>query len=173
MAVLISRRSLVIDSWRALDGDPGRWLLPTESGLLAELPPGDLIVPLAVWRVRAGDLDGRARRGVRIPAAAGPEAIAADLARLDLVALDIAAATDGRASSAARLLRERYGFRGELRAAGAVVRDQLALLERCGFDSFELPDGADLAAVRAAFFEIGAVYQADAGARFGRRRVAA
>jgi uncharacterized protein (DUF934 family) len=45
--------------------------------------------------------------------------------------------TDGRAYSQARLLRERYGYRGELRATGAVLQDQLPFLLRCGFDSFE------------------------------------
>jgi uncharacterized protein (DUF934 family) len=46
--------------------------------------------------------------------------------------------TDGRGHSSARLLRERYGYRGELRAVGEVTRDQLFYLQRCGFDSFAL-----------------------------------
>jgi uncharacterized protein (DUF934 family) len=61
-------------------------------------------------------------------------------ARLDginLVMLDFPKFTDGRAYTQARLLRERLGYRGELRAAGAVFLDQLPFLLRCGFDSFE------------------------------------
>jgi uncharacterized protein (DUF934 family) len=61
-------------------------------------------------------------------------------ARLDgvnLVVLDFPKFTDGRAYSQARLLRERLGYRGELRATGAVFLDQLPFLLRCGFDSFE------------------------------------
>ncbi|HZM32907.1 MAG TPA: DUF934 domain-containing protein [Burkholderiales bacterium] len=50
---------------------------------------------------------------------------------------------DGRGYTLARLLRERYGYRGELRAVGQVTRDNLQLLERCGFDAFLLRDGED------------------------------
>ena len=49
--------------------------------------------------------------------------------------------SDGRGYSNARILRERLGYRGELRAIGDVLRDQLFLMRRCGFDSFEIrPD---------------------------------
>jgi len=61
-------------------------------------------------------------------------------ARLDgvkLVVLNFPKFTDGRAYSQARLLRERLGFKGELRATGAVFRDQVPFMLRCGFDSFE------------------------------------
>src|ERR1700756_5291795 len=56
---------------------------------------------------------------------------------VNLVVLDFPKFTDGRAYSQARLLRERLGYRGELRATGAVFLDQLPFLLRCGFDSFE------------------------------------
>jgi uncharacterized protein (DUF934 family) len=59
------------------------------------------------------------------------------LGRLKLIVLDFPKFTDGRAYSQARLLRDRLGYRGELRATGAVFRDQLPFLLRCGFDSFE------------------------------------
>ena len=59
------------------------------------------------------------------------------LGRLKLIALNFPKFTDGRAYSQARLLRGRLGYRGELRATGAVFRDQLPFLLRCGFDSFE------------------------------------
>ncbi len=61
-------------------------------------------------------------------------------ARLDgvnLIVLNFPKFTDGRAYSQARLLRERLGYQGELRASGAVFLDQLPFLLRCGFDSFE------------------------------------
>ena len=56
---------------------------------------------------------------------------------VNLVVLEFPKFTDGRAYSQARLLRERLGYRGELRATGAVFLDQLPFLLRCGFDSFE------------------------------------
>ena len=63
--------------------------------------------------------------------------LAGEIDRLNLIVLNFPKFTDGRAYSQARLLRERLGYRGELRATGAVLRDQLPFLLRCGFDSFE------------------------------------
>jgi uncharacterized protein (DUF934 family) len=60
-----------------------------------------------------------------------------ELASLTLITLRFPRFSDGRAYSQARLLRERLGYRGELRAAGDVLQDQLPFLLRCGFDSFE------------------------------------
>jgi len=59
------------------------------------------------------------------------------LAGVKLIVLNFPKFTDGRAYSQARLLRERLGYTGELRATGAVFLDQLPFLLRCGFDSFE------------------------------------
>jgi uncharacterized protein (DUF934 family) len=55
---------------------------------------------------------------------------------IELIVLDFPKFTDGRAYTQARLLRERLGYTGELRASGAVYIDQLPFLLRCGFDSF-------------------------------------
>jgi uncharacterized protein (DUF934 family) len=65
------------------------------------------------------------------------------LDRIALVALAFPGFRDGRAYSQARILRERYGFGGELRATGQVLRDQFLFLLRSGFDSFEVTKGAD------------------------------
>jgi uncharacterized protein (DUF934 family) len=65
------------------------------------------------------------------------EPLKAHLGRLKLIVLDFPKFTDGRAYSQARLLRGRLGYKGELRATGAVFRDQLPFLLRCGFTSFE------------------------------------
>jgi uncharacterized protein (DUF934 family) len=59
------------------------------------------------------------------------------LAGVKLIVLNFPKFTDGRAYSQARLLRERLGYTGELRATGAVFLDQLPFLLRCGFDAFE------------------------------------
>ena len=63
--------------------------------------------------------------------------LGARLHGVKLIVLNFPKFTDGRAYSQARLLRERLGYRGELRATGAVFLDQLPFLLRCGFDSFE------------------------------------
>jgi len=76
-----------------------------------------------------------------------------------LVALVFPSFRDGRAYSQARLLRERYGFRGELRATGQVLRDQLLFLQRAGFDAFELTKDADAAAFAEAVHRYSVFYQ--------------
>jgi uncharacterized protein (DUF934 family) len=95
------------------------------------------------------------------------------LNRLALVALVFPKFRDGRAYSQARLLRERYGFRGELRATGDVLRDQFQFLLRAGFDSFEVKKSADALVFAKAAARYSVFYQpsADGGAPVLRRRL--
>jgi len=81
------------------------------------------------------------------------------LDRLSLIALVFPKFRDGRAYSQARLLRERYGFRGELRATGDVLRDQFIFLIRAGFDSLEVRKAADAAAFAEAVGRYSVFYQ--------------
>jgi uncharacterized protein (DUF934 family) len=74
---------------------------------------------------------------------------------------------DGRGYSIARLLRGRYGYRGELRAVGHITRDLLLFLESCGFDAFELRDGEDPHEALASFEDFSHSYQR--GCRAGVR----
>jgi len=67
--------------------------------------------------------------------------------------------SDGRGFSIARLLRERYGYKGELRAVGQVARDHLYYMEQCGFDAFLLREGEDVAEALAAFDDFSEAYQ--------------
>jgi uncharacterized protein (DUF934 family) len=69
---------------------------------------------------------------------------------------------DGRGYSIARLLRERHGYAGELRAVGDVQRDQLFYLARCGFDAYLLRDGEDAGEALSAFSDFSEAYQASA-----------
>ena len=104
---------------------------------------GPVIVSLARWRAERHELLARGGRiGVVLASHEPPVEIADDLAHFDLVALEFPKFTDGRAYSSARILRERLGFAGELRAMGNVLRDQLAFMRRCGFDAFEVPGDA-------------------------------
>ena len=70
--------------------------------------------------------------------------------------------SDGRGYSIGRLLRERHGYRGELRAVGEVARDHLHAMEQCGFNSFQMRDGEDPAEALAAFGDFSDSYQATA-----------
>ncbi len=99
------------------------------------------------------------RLGVRLAADQPPQLIAGDLDRLDLVALEFPTFRDGRAYSYARLLRERYGFKKELRAVGNVLRDQFRFMHRCGFDAYAVADEKQAAAWARALSEISVVYQ--------------
>jgi uncharacterized protein (DUF934 family) len=81
------------------------------------------------------------------------------LDRLSLIGLVFPTFKDGRAYSQARLLRERHGFRGELRATGQVLRDQFLFMLRAGFDSFEVTKEADAAAFGESIRRYGIFFQ--------------
>lgn len=81
---------------------------------------------------------------------------------LGIIAVNFPKYGDGRGYSIARLLRERYGYKGELRAVGVVARDHLQLMAQCGFDSFLLREGEDAQAALAAFDDFSESYQANA-----------
>lgn len=71
------------------------------------------------------------------------EELAPHLAHLAAIALTFPTFRDGRAYSQARLLRERYHYRGELRATGQVLRDQFLFMLRAGFTAFEIAKDGD------------------------------
>lgn len=149
MRRIIKNGAVVADRWTHVGGSAG-----------GPLPDGDIVVPLETWRATRGSLLRRnSRLGVRLAAGDDPAEIAGDLDRLDLIALEFPSFADGRAYSAARLLRERYGYAGELRAVGDVLRDQLYFMRRCGFDAFELRPGRSIYDALAAFSEISVKYQ--------------
>ena len=169
MATLIKEQRIVADSWRLLSRGP--------KGELPEAPAqGDVIVPLALWlERREGFLAYPGKLGVWLDANEGPELIAADLQRFALVAVNFPKFGDGRGYSIARLLRERYGYKGELRAIGDVLHDHLHFMKQCGFDAFVLREDQDAQAALAALDTFSDGYQTSAlrPVPLFRRRVAA
>jgi uncharacterized protein (DUF934 family) len=132
MPQLIKDRAVVAD----------RWTLLREAGAPETVrASGAVIVPLPTWTAHRDAFAARGDVGVWLAPADDPAVLAADVATLPLIAVDFPQFTDGRGYSTARLLRERFGFTGELRAIGDIQRDQLYYLAQCGFDAFELPDG--------------------------------
>jgi uncharacterized protein (DUF934 family) len=134
--------------------------LAPEDDLSAPLPEGPVLVSLALWQARRGELATRRDPlGVWLKPDDDPAAVAADIDRFSVIAVHFPKFGDGRGYSTAALLRTRYGYRGELRAFGDVGRDQLLQLARCGFDAFKLAPHRDPDAALAAFSELTVRYQ--------------
>ncbi|MBS0416800.1 MAG: DUF934 domain-containing protein [Proteobacteria bacterium] len=130
------RREIVQDEWKYV-GEEGA---PVSTGTTVTAAGAALIVPFAElsnYRRYAG------RLGVRLSPADAVEDLGEDVKRLSLVAVTFPSAGEGRGFTQGRLLRSaRFGFKGELRAVGAGVKqDLLFIMARCGFDAFELAPG--------------------------------
>ena len=106
---------------------------------------GDITVSLGRWKENKMELKGYSGNvGVRLLPADKVEEIAADLVSIKLIALEFPVFTDGRGFSHARLLRDRYGFTGEIRAIGHFIPDQVFYLSRVGINAFQLDKPDDL-----------------------------
>jgi len=128
---IIKHRAVVADDWALLRLDEG------EAADVVTVPAGKVIVPLAVWLAQHDVLAARLPEiGVWLASDERPEALAADVATLPLIAVNFPKFTDGRGYSIAYNLRARLGFKGELRAIGDVLRDQLFSMQRVGFDAY-------------------------------------
>jgi len=132
MRRILRRREIVEDDWR----------LAGEDGADGAGNPA-LIVPFAEFRTHISKWRAyQGRLGVRLSPADAVEDLAEDIRRLSLVAAEFPTPGEGRGYTQGRLLRSRLQFKGELRAVGAAVKqDLLFILSRCGFDSFELAPG--------------------------------
>ena len=147
MAQLIKHGVATTDSWQILD------LAAGESPETVALPDGDIIFPLAVWQARKDEIVSRPTIGLLLQPADRVEDVAGDLASFNLIAVNFPKFVDGRGYSTAALLRQRYGYTGELRAVGDVLHDQLFFMRRVGFDSYALKDGKSLDYAIAAGFK--------------------
>ena len=136
--ILWRRGGFAENIWAVLADDA---LVPVE---------GAIVVSLKRWLAEGEALAARtAPVGVALEAGADAQAHLAALAGRPLIALAFAKFADGRAFSYARMLRDRYGFRGELRAIGDVLIDEIPFMLRCGFDSFEVTNEPTLSALQA------------------------
>jgi uncharacterized protein (DUF934 family) len=154
MAAIIKAMSVVADPWLRLERGPDGSLPPVPA-------TGDIIVPLAMWKAQRAALLARpGRLGVWLDSHEDPTVIAEDLPLFGVVAVRFPKAGDGRGYSIAHLLRERFGWRGELRAFGDIWRDQMFFLASCGFNAFELREGEDPNHALAAFGDFSETYQA-------------
>ena len=132
--------------------------------LQALAPLGPVIVDLDIWRQHRDEILAQIARiggriGLRLTPGQTPDLVAADLDHFELIELQFAKFTDGRAYSQARLLRGRHGFKSELRASGDILRDQLTFMLRCGFDSFLVATDHQAEAILEAVEEFAHWYQ--------------
>jgi uncharacterized protein (DUF934 family) len=173
MTSIIKNRSVVADDWHVVRaGEDGT--LPAVDAL----PRGRVIVPLALWKAGREALlatRGADSLGVWLAPDEEPAELVADFDKITLIGVDFPVFRDGRGYSIARLLRERHGWRGELRAIGDVLRDQLNYMSRCGFDAFAVRADKDIHDALKAFGEFSVQYQSavDTPLPLFRRRLAA
>jgi uncharacterized protein (DUF934 family) len=126
----------------------------------AVLPEGAVIVSLSRFQKDRESLLARNTPiGVKLQAQENPELLGDDVNRLSLVALEFPKFRDGRAFSWARMLRTRLGFKGEIRAVGDFLYDQVNYQHRVGFDAWEVPDHFTLEMFNRALTEMSNVYQ--------------
>ena len=105
------------------------------------VPAGNVIIPGSYWLENKESLSNREDIGIWLDSDAEPELFIQEIKSLPLVAINFPAFANGRGYSLARLVKERSEFKGELRAIGDVLIDQIYFMKRCGFDTFLLKDG--------------------------------
>ncbi|HEY3621055.1 MAG TPA: DUF934 domain-containing protein [Roseiarcus sp.] len=134
--------------WRREGFTQDKWAFLGDEAPLPE--DGAIVVPLKRWLSQREALAARSEPvGVAVEAGADAQAHLPDLSDRPLVALAFDKFADGRSFSYARILRDRLRFQGELRAIGDVLIDEIPLMIRCGFESFEVSNEPTLQALRA------------------------
>jgi len=151
MPEIIRKGAVVQDDWQVVRPEAGQ--------AIGALPPGRIIVPLALWLTQAEALVARGNVGVWLAGTDDPAQLAPWLERLSLVAVDFPKFTDGRGFSIAYLLRSRFGWRGELRAIGDVLPDQVFYMQRVGFDAFAVRSDRSVATALRALKTFSDAYQ--------------
>jgi uncharacterized protein (DUF934 family) len=146
---IIRDGTIVSDDWTLLSADTTT--LPAAS---------QVIVPLRLWQTQRNGLLARGEPlGVWLDSADEPADIAADVNHFSVIAVNFPTFKDGRGSSTAYLLRTRYQYKGELRAIGDVLRDQLFALKRVGFNAFAVRADKDVADALKGLSDFSEVYQ--------------
>jgi len=155
MSKIIKNGQIVDDGWHVLKLAEGQ---EPASVALPEVPS---LLPITVWLARKTEILALGNLvGVWLDSSEGPEAIAGDLAHFALIGVNFPKFSDGRGYSSARLLRERYSYRGEIRAIGDVLQDQLFYMKRCGIDAFAVREDKDIEAALAGLNVFSDAYQA-------------
>jgi len=151
MPKLIKNGNILSDEWKTLT------LAKVDTPQTVKLPVGPVLVPLAVWKTRRTELVHREYEhgwplGIWIAAEEGAELIGQDIDDFTVIAIEFDRFSDGKSYSTARVLREIYGYTGELRAIGDVPRERLIYLYQVGFNAFEVQPNHKNETVLSEFF---------------------
>ncbi|MDD2720525.1 MAG: DUF934 domain-containing protein [Gallionella sp.] len=156
--MIIKDKSIISDDWVVLR------LAETDAPESVNVPAGRVIVPLAVWLAQRDALETRAELGaelgVWLQSDQRAEALQGDVERFAVIAVDFPRFGDGRGYSIAYHLRNRLHYRGELRAIGDVLRDQMFYMQRVGFNAFAPRAGKDIHEALKSLDDFSEVYQA-------------
>ncbi|GAA6169437.1 DUF934 domain-containing protein [Sessilibacter corallicola] len=138
------------------------WQTISEPTDVASLPEGKVLLPLAFVQANIDEITiSKDNLGIIILPADSAEDSAPLLDKVSVVAFEFQNFMDGRGFSQARIVREELGFKGEVRATGQFIRDQLLYLKRCGFNAFEFGDeSVDVEAALASLSDFTEYYQA-------------
>ncbi len=130
MPKLVKDGAIVENDWTLMAKPEGE---PAE----ASIPEGKVIVPLKVWQAQKDTLKSRDSLGVWLDTDETADELGEEAREFPLVAVNFPAFADGRAFTTARMIRERYGFEGELRAVGYFLAEQACYLRRCGVNALD------------------------------------
>lgn len=154
--MIIKNRAVVDDDWRVLR------LGENDTPEAVIVPSGKVIVPLKVWQAQRDTLQERAELGVWFASCERAEDLQGEVAKFAVIAVDFPKFGDGRGYSIAYHLRARFGYRGELRAIGDVLRDQMFYMQRVGFDAFAPRADKDIHEALKGLSDFSVTYQASA-----------
>jgi uncharacterized protein (DUF934 family) len=143
---LIKNREIIEDSYRYIADEQ-------------DLGEGNITVSLARWLENKAQLIPRGNVGVRLEFDDVLENLQADLNSIPLIELNFTFFGDGRLFSKAKLLRERFGYQGEIRAVGAFMVDQIFYLAKVGVNAFQLEKTEQLPVALASFDDFSVSYQ--------------
>jgi uncharacterized protein (DUF934 family) len=151
---IIKNKTIVNDEWQVLR------LAESDTPESVVVPNGKVIVPLKVWQAQRESLQSRSDLGVWLNSDERAEELQNDTEKFSVIAVNFPKFADGRGYSIAHHLRERLGYRGELRAIGDVLRDQLFYMQRVGFDAFEPRADKDINETLKGLSDFSLTYQA-------------
>jgi len=151
---IIKNSTVVNDDWSVLRLQEG------DAAETVAIPVGKTLVPLKVWLAQKPVLMHRADIGVWFASDERVEDLQDDVAKFSVIAVDFPKFGDGRGYTIAYRLRERSGYRGELRAIGDVLRDQFFYMQRAGFDAFAVRADKDIHEALKSLKDFSITYQA-------------